>query len=71
VQAYDSTLRVDFCALGEYVRMVVTLEPMHDHAFTDMSAMGFSSQLGKLNARFEGMPAASGPMRPFPAVTPS
>jgi hypothetical protein len=70
VQAYDNTLRVDICALGDYARMVVTLEPMHDQAFTNMSAMGFMSQLGKLNARFEGMPAASGPIPPFPAVTP-
>jgi predicted 3-demethylubiquinone-9 3-methyltransferase (glyoxalase superfamily)/uncharacterized protein YndB with AHSA1/START domain len=70
VQAYDSTLRVNFCASGDYVRMVVTLEPMHDQAFTDMSAMGFSSQLGKLNARFERMPAASGTISPLPAVTP-
>ena len=36
------------------VRMVVTLDPMHDDEFTKMQTMGFTSQLTKLDQRFGG-----------------
>ena len=45
--------RTDFFASGDAVRMVVTLEPMHNEEFTRMSGLGFSSQLTKLDKRFE------------------
>jgi predicted 3-demethylubiquinone-9 3-methyltransferase (glyoxalase superfamily)/uncharacterized protein YndB with AHSA1/START domain len=58
VEAYESTIAVDFHVQGDSVRMVVTLAPMHDEQMTRMSTMGFSSQLGKLDRRF-----GSGPPR--------
>jgi hypothetical protein len=36
------------------VRMVVTLEPLHDEEFSGMQAEGFTSQLTKLDRRFAG-----------------
>ena len=33
--------------------MVITLEPMHDEEFTTMARQGFSSQLGKLDKRYQ------------------
>lgn len=53
VQPYESTIRVRFVPEGDAVRMVVTLEPMHDEATTRMSAAGFTSQLTKLDRRFQ------------------
>ena len=52
VKPYDSTIVVEFFPAGESVRMVVTLEPMHNEEFTKMSTMGFASQLRKLDRRF-------------------
>jgi uncharacterized protein YndB with AHSA1/START domain len=52
VPAYDSTMAVEFFPSGKDVRMVVTLDPMHDDEFTRMSTMGFTSQLTKLDRRF-------------------
>jgi uncharacterized protein YndB with AHSA1/START domain len=52
VKPYDSTMAVEFFPRGENVRMVVTLDPMHDDEFTRMSTMGFTSQLTKLDRRF-------------------
>ena len=52
VRPYDSTITVEFFPSGADVRMVVTLEPMHNDEFTRMSAIGFTSQLGKLDRRF-------------------
>jgi uncharacterized protein YndB with AHSA1/START domain len=52
VPAYESTMAVQFVPTGDQVRMVVTLDPMHDEQFTRMSAMGFTSQLTKLDKRF-------------------
>ena len=54
VPPYESTMAVDFIASGDRVRMVVTLDPMHDDEFTRMSTMGFTSQLSKLDRRFSG-----------------
>jgi uncharacterized protein YndB with AHSA1/START domain len=54
VQPYESTMVVEFFPAGEQVRMVVTLDPMHDDEFTAMQRMGFTSQLSKLDRRFGG-----------------
>ena len=52
VNPYDSTIVVDFFPSGEFVRMVVTLHPMHDEEFSNMQVKGFTSQLTKLDKRF-------------------
>ena len=52
VKPYESTMVVEFFESGENVRMVVTLDPMHDEELTRMSTMGFTSQLTKLDRRF-------------------
>lgn len=53
VQAYDSTIEVDFLpGAGGTVRMIVTLHQMHDAQMTKMQSMGFTSQLSKLDKRF-------------------
>jgi uncharacterized protein YndB with AHSA1/START domain len=52
VQPYDSTMAVQFVPDGDRVRMIVTLDPMHDEEFTRMSSVGFTSQLSKLDRRF-------------------
>jgi uncharacterized protein YndB with AHSA1/START domain len=52
VSPYESKIVVDFYRSGGSVRMVVTLDPMHDEQFTRMSKMGFMSQLTKLDKRF-------------------
>ena len=52
VTPYESTMVVEFFPSGPNVRMVVTLEQMHDAAFTEMQRAGFTSQLTKLDRRF-------------------
>ena len=49
---YESTIVAEFFPLGETVRMVVTLDPMHDDNFTKMQTEGFTSQLSKLDKRY-------------------
>ena len=51
---YESTIVAEFFPSGETVRMVVTLDPMHDEEFTKMQTEGFTSQLSKLDKRFGG-----------------
>lgn len=52
VPSYENKMTVEFFAVGENTRMVVTMNPMHDSEFTRMSNMGFASQLMKLDQRF-------------------
>jgi uncharacterized protein YndB with AHSA1/START domain len=52
VTRYESTIVAEFFPAGERVRMVVTLHPMHDEAFSRMQVEGFTSQLTKLDRRF-------------------
>ena len=52
VTPYESTIVAEFFPAGDRVRMVVTLHPMHDEAFSRMQAEGFTSQLTKLDRRF-------------------
>lgn len=48
VEPYDVGNRVEFFARGESVRMVLTLDPMHSHEWTERAVMGMESQIGKL-----------------------
>lgn len=50
---YESTMTMELFPYGESVRMVVTLDAMHNQEFSKMQAEGFTSQLGKLDRRFE------------------
>jgi uncharacterized protein YndB with AHSA1/START domain len=52
MKPYESTIVAEFFPSGQTVRMVVTLDPMHDEEFTKMQTMGFTSQLSKLDKRF-------------------
>jgi uncharacterized protein YndB with AHSA1/START domain len=53
VKHYDATMLVEFVPIGDRVRMVVHLAGMHDEQFTKMQLEGFTSQIGKLDQRFE------------------
>ena len=52
VATYESNIAVDFTSAGGSVRMVVTLDAMHNDEFTKMQEEGFTSQLTKLDQRF-------------------
>jgi uncharacterized protein YndB with AHSA1/START domain len=52
VEPYENTKLVEFFPDGETVKMVVTLEAKHDEELTKMSIVGFTSQLSKLDNRF-------------------
>jgi uncharacterized protein YndB with AHSA1/START domain len=49
---YETTIEVDFAALGDEARMVVTIHPHLDPHWTRMAVQGFRSQLTKLDRRF-------------------
>lgn len=53
VKPYDNTMVLELFPSGSSVRMVVTLTPMHDARFTQMQLEGFTSQLTKLDKRFQ------------------
>ena len=53
VSPYESTMVAEFIESNDDVRMVVTMDPMHDEEFTKMSTVGFTSQLSKLDERFK------------------
>jgi len=53
VKPYESTMTVEFFPKGDSARMRVTLDPMHDENFSKMQTVGFTSQLSKLDDRFE------------------
>ena len=52
VRPYEHTITADFSPANDGIHMTVTLEPMHNHEFTEMTALGFNSQLSKLDERF-------------------
>ncbi|MCC7046875.1 MAG: SRPBCC domain-containing protein [Alphaproteobacteria bacterium] len=54
VKPFETTMSVDFSPAGDRVRMVVTLQPMPYPEISKMQVMGFTSQLGKLDRRYEG-----------------
>lgn len=52
VEPYESNIAVDLTTAGDSVRMVVSLDGMHDEHWTEMQKQGFASQLTKLDRRF-------------------
>lgn len=52
VASYESNITVELSVVGDGVRMVVTLDPMHSEEITQMQKEGFTSQLTKLDQRF-------------------
>ncbi len=52
VKPYEQTIAVDFFPAGETVRMVTTIEPMHNEDFTQTSIRVFLGQLDMLERRF-------------------
>jgi uncharacterized protein YndB with AHSA1/START domain len=54
MKPYESTIVAEFFPSGETVRMVITLDPMHNEEFTKMATDGFTSQLSKLDKRYGG-----------------
>jgi hypothetical protein len=54
VKPYESTIVVEFFPSDGNVRMMITLDPMHDEEFTKKSTLGFTSQLTKLDKGFGG-----------------
>lgn len=48
VTPYDVATVVELRADGRSVRMVVTIDAMHDEAWTKMAVLGWESQLGRL-----------------------
>jgi hypothetical protein len=48
VAPYDVTTRVELRAEGTKVRMLVTIDAMHDAHWTKMATLGWQSQLGRL-----------------------
>jgi uncharacterized protein YndB with AHSA1/START domain len=52
VKAYEQAIAVDFFQSGDSVRMVTTIEPLHDEEFTRTSIRVFTSQLEILERRF-------------------
>lgn len=53
VRTYEQTIAVDFFPAGDTVRMVTTIEPMHNEEFTQTSISVFTSQLKMLEERFQ------------------
>jgi uncharacterized protein YndB with AHSA1/START domain len=54
VKPYEQRIAVDFFPAGDTVRMVTTIEPLHNEEFTQTSIRVFSSQLKDLEERFQG-----------------
>lgn len=53
VRPYESMITVEFFPAGHTVRMVTTIEPMHNREFTETAIRVFSSQLKMLEERFQ------------------
>jgi uncharacterized protein YndB with AHSA1/START domain len=54
VTPYEQMIAVDFFPAGDTVRMVTTIEPLHNEEFTQTSIRVFTSQLEHLEVRFHG-----------------
>jgi uncharacterized protein YndB with AHSA1/START domain len=52
VKPYEQAIAVDFFPAGDTVRMVTTIEPLHDEEFTQTSIRVFTGQLERLEWRF-------------------
>ena len=48
VQPYDVETKVELHEQGDAVKLVLTLDPMHDDVWTGRMAAGWESELGKL-----------------------
>jgi uncharacterized protein YndB with AHSA1/START domain len=48
VQPYDVAMTVELHTIPQGVRMVLTLDAMHDEHWTRLAVMGWESELGKL-----------------------
>ncbi len=48
VEPYDVTHAVELHSSGQDVRMVLTMDAMHDEEWTQRAVMGWESELGKL-----------------------
>jgi uncharacterized protein YndB with AHSA1/START domain len=48
VDAYDVGTMVELHAIAQGVRLVMTIDAMHDQHWTDMAVMGWESELAKL-----------------------
>ena len=55
VKPYEQAIAVDFFPVGDAVRMVTTIEPLHDEEFTQTSIRVFTEQLKLLEARFQAV----------------
>lgn len=53
VTPYTTHGSVDFQVTGDRVRMVLTLDAMHDDQWTERARMGWEMQLSKLEHRFQ------------------
>ena len=53
VKPYDNTILVELFPSGGSVRMVVTIDAHPDPKMTAMSTEGFTSQLRKLERRYQ------------------
>jgi uncharacterized protein YndB with AHSA1/START domain len=60
VDPYDISTMVEFHVSEESVRMVLTLDAMHDEQWTQRAVMGWESQLAKLASVLARRGAASG-----------
>jgi uncharacterized protein YndB with AHSA1/START domain len=53
IKPYEQHIAVDFSPSRDGVRMVTTIEPMHNEEFTQTSISVFAGQLKRLEERFE------------------
>ncbi|MGH8290900.1 MAG: SRPBCC family protein [Steroidobacteraceae bacterium] len=53
VKPYQQAIAVDFFPAGDTVRMVTTIEPLHNEEFTRTSIRVFTGQLERLEERFQ------------------
>jgi uncharacterized protein YndB with AHSA1/START domain len=54
LKPYEQMIAVDFFPAGDTVRMVTTIEQMHNEEFTQTAIRIFTSQLKTLEGRFQG-----------------
>jgi uncharacterized protein YndB with AHSA1/START domain len=59
VEPYDVATVVEFHAIGDEVRMVLTFDAMHDDEWTRRAVMGWEGELGKLAVVLEARRAAT------------
>jgi uncharacterized protein YndB with AHSA1/START domain len=54
VKPYEQAIAVEFFPAGDMVRMLTTIEAMHNEEFTQTSIRVYTGQLKRLEARFQG-----------------